>query len=112
MRLDPHSYNDAGQPEVTHVVWRARVEFAQRTLTATARLVLKTPAAGGPLDLDTRDLTIRSVRGADGAALPFALDPAESWMGARLRVTVPAGARGLANEDAPAPRGTAPAGAP
>src|SRR6478609_1304025 len=107
MRLDPHSYNDAGQPEVTHVVWRARVDFAQRTLTATARLVLKTPAAGGPLDPDTRDLTIRAVRGADGAALPFALDPAEAWMGARLRVTVPAGARELTIEYATAPQASA-----
>src|SRR3954454_5157257 len=97
MRLDPHSYNDASQPEVTHVVWRARVDFVERTLTAPARLQLKVPVPGGPLDLDTRDLTIRSVRGADGVALPFALDPAQSWMGARLRVTLPARGRELSN---------------
>ncbi len=93
-RLDPHSYNDASQPQVFRLSWKARVDFASRTLEGEATLELAAPGAG-PLDLDTRDLTIHGVFAADGAALPFALSPPEPILGARLRVTLPPGTRSV-----------------
>jgi aminopeptidase N len=89
-RRDPHSYNDDAQPEVEELDWRARVDFATRTLDAEARLTLRAPGAG-PFDLDTRDLEIAGVTDGDGAQLAHALDARDPILGARLRVELPPG---------------------
>jgi leukotriene-A4 hydrolase len=93
-RLDPHSYNDTTQPDIGNLDWKARVDFASRTLEAEATLTLTRPAAG-PLDLDTRELTIASVTDDAGKPLAFELGAAEPILGARLRVSLPAGTKTL-----------------
>jgi aminopeptidase N len=91
---DPHSYTDDTQPITEHLDWRARVDFATRTLSGVATLTFREPAtSSGPLDLDTRDLAIEAVLGEDRAPLAFALSSPEAILGARLRVELPAGAR-------------------
>ncbi|MBI5534066.1 MAG: M1 family metallopeptidase [Deltaproteobacteria bacterium] len=90
MLLDPHSYNDTAQPETTHVHWKARVDFAARTIEAEATLTLSEPGSG-PLDLDTRDLTILGASDQNGTALEFTLHPAEPILGSRLRIMLPRG---------------------
>ena len=90
-RLDPHSYNDDTQPEVASLAWRATIDFTTRTLSAEARLRFAAPAEG-PLDLDTRDLTIERVDGAEGP-IAYSLQAPEPIFGARLRVELPAGTR-------------------
>ena len=87
-RLDPHSYSDSDQPQVGRLDWTARVDFESRTLQAQATLILKGRAAG-PLDLDTRDLTIDEVSDLDGRPLPHELFPPEPILGSRLRVDLP-----------------------
>jgi aminopeptidase N len=84
-RLDPHSYHDSDQPPVDHLDWHARVDFATRTIHATATLKLQRPA-DGELDLDTRDLTIESVTDEKGLPIEFALDAPEPILGSRLRL--------------------------
>jgi aminopeptidase N len=84
-RLDPHSYNDDTQPETETLIWKARVDFRTRRLHAEATLVLQ-EASAGPLDLDTRELEIRSVVDAEGKPLPFLVSPPEPILGSRLRV--------------------------
>ena len=93
-RRDPHSYNDDTQPETESLALRATVDFARKILTAEATLSLKQPGQG-PLDLDTRDLTIEAVTGADGQPLAFKLHPPEPIFGARLSVTLPPGTKSL-----------------
>jgi leukotriene-A4 hydrolase len=94
-RLDPHSFSDDTQPQTASLAWKARVDFASRTLEADAALHFKAPASGGPLDLDTRDLQIDAVEDLAGAPLPFVLHPPEPFLGSRLAITVPAGAAGV-----------------
>jgi aminopeptidase N len=96
MRRDPHSYADDTQAEVVHFDWRARFDFAARVIAAEARLRLRAPATAGPLDLDTRDLSIEAVSDEAGQPLAWQLDGAEPILGARLRVQLPAGTRELA----------------
>jgi leukotriene A-4 hydrolase/aminopeptidase len=108
-RLDPHSYNDANQPDVAHVTLALRVDFAARTLAGAARLRLR-EAGSGPLDLDTRELAIRGVRSSDGTPLAFELAPPEQevpWLGSRLRVNLPAGTREIVIEYATSPQASA-----
>ncbi len=93
MRRDPHSYNDTDQPEVATLDWRAAIDFASRVLDGEATLALRAPAAaGGPLDLDTRGLTIHAVTLPGGAPLAWRLDEPEPILGSRLRLSLPAGA--------------------
>jgi leukotriene-A4 hydrolase len=92
-RPDPHSYRDDTQLVVEHLSWEVRADFGTRTLEAAAELRLRSGNAGsrvaGPLDLDTRDLTIASVT-ADGSDTAFQLGPADPVMGSRLRIALPA----------------------
>lgn len=90
-RLDPHSFADAAQPRVTHLDWHARVDFDTRTLSCMARLEIDPGHGGGPLDLDTRDLSIRWVRVGDAKA-EFTLGTPDPVLGQALRVLLPAGA--------------------
>jgi leukotriene-A4 hydrolase len=89
-RFDPHSYTDPSQGTTTRLELDLAVDFAARTLAGEAVLHLAEPGAG-PLDLDTRDLTIEAVLDAAGTPIPYELADAEDWMGARLTVDRPAG---------------------
>src|SRR5215471_7918568 len=107
-RLDPHSWADSDQPQADRLVWRARVDFADRVLRCEASLLLREPAAeDGPLDLDTRDLVIEQVIDADGRALPFTLSEPDPILGTRLRIQLPRGAQEVAVRYATSPRASA-----
>jgi leukotriene-A4 hydrolase len=90
-RLDPHSHADTEQPQQRHLSWTAKIDFEARRLEATANLVLDSDQ-GGPLDLDTRDLTIEAVTSAEGTPLPWTLAAPRPILGARLRIELPRGA--------------------
>jgi leukotriene-A4 hydrolase len=90
-RLDPHSHADTDQPQQRHLSWAAKVDFEARRLEATVILLLDSDQ-GGPLDLDTRDLTIEAVTSVEGAPLPWTLAAPEPILGARLRIELPRGA--------------------
>jgi aminopeptidase N len=99
-RPDPHSFFDDTHPRVASLELAATVDFDARRLRAVASLAFVTPAApdgdAGPLDLDTRGLTIESVTALDGAALRWELAPTDPILGERLRVMVPRGVTGVA----------------
>ncbi|HYV19928.1 MAG TPA: M1 family metallopeptidase [Verrucomicrobiae bacterium] len=89
-RPDPHSYFEPEQPRTKHVLLDLEVDFERRVLAGTARLTLAS-ASGGRLDLDTKLLTVRSVSGADGRPIPFALEDEQPILGRRLRLDLPKG---------------------
>ena len=93
-RRDPHSYADDAQAQTAHLDWAATVDFATQTLAATATLTFRAPAAG-PLDLDTRDLTITAVVDQDQRPVPFALAAPDPILGARLTLTLPPATRAV-----------------
>ena len=93
-RIDPHSYCDSDQPEVSHFELRARVDFERRVLAGEATLLLAPSAArsaGGPLDLDSRGLSVSAVSSGSGQALSFELGPSDDILGTRLRVMLEPG---------------------
>ena len=53
-------------------------------------LELASPA-GGPMDLDTKGLTVSVVTGSGGGDVPFETGPDDPILGRRLRLTLPAG---------------------
>ena len=88
-RPDPHSHTDLTQPRQKHLVWKAEVDFAARTIHATA--TLRFDRGGAPVDLDSRGLAVESVTSVDGRPLVFELGPSEPILGERLRVTLAPG---------------------
>jgi aminopeptidase N len=95
-RPDPHSFADDAQPTVDFFDWTVKVDFERRVLEATAALRFTAPApTDGPLDLDTRGLAIEAVTDEAKRPLRYALHEPEGTLGAKLRVQVPAGARGV-----------------
>lgn len=94
VRLDPHSFCDSDQVETESLDLDLFVDFDERRLRGRVTLTLRPSAArtrGGPLDLDTRALTIESVRDARGVELPFVLGAADPILGSRLRIELPPG---------------------
>src|SRR5690242_1278312 len=87
-RLDPHSYTDDAQAQVKHLDWKARVDFAAKTLDAEATLTFEAPG-DGDLELDTRDLEIHEVRSDKGEKLPHQVFAAEPILGSRLLIDLP-----------------------
>ncbi len=83
-RLDPHSFCDDAQPRTTSLDWHVTVDFDRHVLRGTAALTFVEPGAG-PLDLDTRDLTIHAVTTLDGRPVAHALDTPDPVLGTRLR---------------------------
>jgi leukotriene-A4 hydrolase len=92
---DLHSYSTPEVAVVRHLSLGLTVDFATKTLGGTALLTIERKAPG-PLVLDTRDLTIESVRaGATRQSLAkvdHSLKPADPILGSALEIAVPDGA--------------------
>jgi leukotriene-A4 hydrolase len=101
-RLDPHSHADSSQPQTRSLSLRVRPDFASHLLHATATLQLD---GEGLLDLDTRDLTIHSVRSLEGRRLDFELSGPDPILGSRLRIA--SVSRGVVIESTTSPQASA-----
>ena len=91
MRPDPHSYFDPTQGVTRHAELVFDVDFASKTIAGRATLTFAAPLAGGPLDLDTRGLSIVSVVDGAGKPIPYEQGPQEPILGSRLRLRMAAG---------------------
>ena len=89
-RLDPHSTYDSDQPRTRHLSLDLDVDFARRRVSGLATLDLGA-ASSGPLDLDTKLLTISAASNDAGASIPFALGAEDPILGRRLRLDLPPG---------------------
>lgn len=88
---DPHSYTNLDQGRIHHMDLDLSVDFSSSTITGKAVCRLAEPAPGGPLDMDTRDLEILGACDADGNVLKTELAAADSVVGSKLSVDLPAG---------------------
>ncbi|KRA32366.1 MULTISPECIES: M1 family metallopeptidase [unclassified Nocardioides] len=86
---DPHSRSRPNEVVVTHIALDLTVDFATRLLTGSAAFDLerRTPDAT-ELVLDTWQLAIDRVTGADGADLTFVLGAHDSVLGSALTIHV------------------------
>src|ERR1700678_2199093 len=65
-RPDPHSWFDPAQGVTSEVALDLTADFEKKTLSGTATLRFASPLPGGPIDLDTRALSIEGVFAEDG----------------------------------------------
>ncbi|HEV2081310.1 MAG TPA: M1 family metallopeptidase [Brevundimonas sp.] len=88
--VDAHSYARPEAAHVTHVDLDLSADFAARRLSGTATLDVQGQPGATELVLDVRDLDVKAVRGADGAALPFRIGAPREFIGSPLTIAVPA----------------------
>ena len=93
--VDEHSYADPKAVAVSNLALDLAVDFDNKTLAGTATLDLEwKDKAARALTLDTRDLTIDKIEGADGkggwAPLTFKLAAADPVLGSKLTIDTPA----------------------
>jgi leukotriene A-4 hydrolase/aminopeptidase len=91
-RLDPHSYFDTTQPKTRHLELNWFIDFVRRQIDGSVRLLLEGPSSG-PMDLDTKGLTIKAAYLDDGQPIPFHLADEEPILGRRLRLELPDGTK-------------------
>lgn len=86
---DYHSFANADEVLVTHIILDIAANFTTQQLKGTATLDLERIVEdASTVVLDTRDLTINSVT-ANGVALAYALADADPELGSALTVTLP-----------------------
>ncbi len=86
---DLHTLANVAEVRPVHLSLDLRLDFAAQRIRGTNVLSLEYAAGARPaqLDLDTRELVIRSVSdAATGRALPFVLQPPVEFLGQRLRI--------------------------
>ncbi len=91
---DPHSYAEPERFLVRHVALDLRADFDAHRLDGSAELTVeRVDPAARELQLDTRDLSIRSVSLLDAAGrareLAFRLDAPDEILGSRLTIQLP-----------------------
>ena len=94
--VDHHSFANTDHFRTTHVDLDFTVDFERKVLQGEARLYLERLNADDvPLVLDTRGLSIESIRAGSGdrlAAAPFSVGDASDDLGAPLSIEMPADA--------------------
>lgn len=88
---DVHSYARPDEVRVTHVALDLRADFTEKVLAGTATLDLHRAPGATQVRLDTQDLAVTTVAGADGQARQFQLGPADKVLGSPLTVQLAAG---------------------
>ncbi|MEO8577218.1 MAG: M1 family aminopeptidase/hydrolase, partial [Gemmatimonadales bacterium] len=89
---DVHSYAQPEKARVTNVSLDLTPNFATKKIAGIARLTIGRSQGADSVILDTRDLTIKSVKDAKGAPLGYALGAGtgKDYMGVPLAVALPA----------------------
>ena len=89
-RLDPHSYFDTDQPRAKHVRLDWLIDFKEHRIAGKATLELAA-SGSGPMDLDSKELEIESVRDQRGQEVKFEFGEPDDILGRRLRLQLPNG---------------------
>ncbi|MBU8871562.1 MAG: M1 family metallopeptidase [Gemmatimonadales bacterium] len=105
-RPDPHSYTDFSQGRIQGMDLDLKVDFNKSAISGRAVYSLSA-GASGPLDLDTRDLTIKRAFDGEGGELEFEVAAPDTVLGSRLRVQLPAGTESFSVEFSTSPTASA-----
>ena len=71
MAHDPHSFSVPSEAKVTHLRWRANVDFEKRMISATAEWEIEMKPDAAEIIFDTKGLDIQSVTLDNGVAATF-----------------------------------------
>ena len=85
---DPHSYSNPVDERVKHLTWKAKLDFDNRVIHATAIWDIETKADTDVIIFDTKDLTITGVLTDDQKPAEFKVGERDDIMGQALAVLI------------------------
>ncbi len=85
---DVHSASEHALARAEHLVWRARVNFEQRRLEATASWLIQKSTNAKYIVFDTYDLNILKVTLDNGEAAVWTLSDSTAYLGRALRIAI------------------------
>lgn len=88
MLQDPHSFSKPSEARVTHLQWKATVDFQTQTITAVASWKIDASPDEDVVLLDTKGLKIDKVTLNDGQNTEFKLAEADPLLGQALAVMI------------------------
>lgn len=91
-KSDPHSYAVPAELKVSHLRWKAVVDFDTRTIAATASWTIE-HKSGDSIHFDIKGLTIHSVTLDNGQKAEYTIGNSDEILGQDLAVRVRAGTR-------------------
>ena len=105
-QLDPHSYYDTDQPKTRHLDLNWFIDFGRHQIDGSVALELEKPSRG-PMDLDTKGITIQSIYAQGGNPVSYELAEEEPILGRRLRLDLPGGTTSVTINYATSPEAVA-----
>jgi len=93
MPLDPHSFSNPMDARVTHLRWKALVNFDTRTIQATATWEIETTGNADIIILDTKGLAISKITLDEDQPTEYRLAEADSLLGQALAILIRPGTK-------------------
>ncbi len=88
MLTDPHSYSNPADARVTHLLWKATVDFQSKVIRATARWEITISPGADLLTLDTKGLKISKVTLDEGTSAEFRMAATDSLLGQAMAILI------------------------
>jgi leukotriene-A4 hydrolase len=96
MANDLHSYSKPSEAKVTHLTWKAEVNFDEKKIRATASWKIEAQPSASDLILDTKGLSITKVLLDENAIGTFKLGNDDPILGKPLSVSIKPGTKTVA----------------
>jgi leukotriene-A4 hydrolase len=88
MKNDPHSFSKPAEAKVTHLSWKASVDFETKKITATAKWNIEQNKNAKEIVFDTKSLAIKKVTLDDGTNAQFSIGTKDEILGEALAVPI------------------------
>ncbi len=88
MEQDPHSFSKPSDAQVTHLNWKAKVDFTTKTIQAVASWRIEYAEGVTAIIFDTKELSIEKVTLNDSASTDYTLGETDPLLGKSLTVTL------------------------
>jgi leukotriene A-4 hydrolase/aminopeptidase len=88
MKKDPHSYSKPTEAKVTHLSWKASVDFDAKKINGTATWSIEQTGNPGTIIFDSKGLDIQKVTLDGGAEAEFKLGQTSEILGEELIVSI------------------------
>jgi leukotriene-A4 hydrolase len=88
MKQDPHSFSKPAEAKVTHLSWKANVNFQNKVITAVASWKIETAPESDIILLDTKDLIIEKVTVDNEQPAEFKMADQDATLGKALAVLI------------------------
>ena len=107
MKRDPHSFSNPDEARVTHLAWKATVDFETKTIRATATWTIDRSDKADRIIFDTNDLNVEKVSINDNDNPEYKMEAPDSILGQALSITLGADTKTVSITYTTSPNGEA-----